>query len=250
MVTRERGPTRLTAWGAGRLRGACGALREDVYGGDSSRGRCPPAPTGRGRRPASHPHGVNSSRPPDVTRLLREVQDGREGASDELASLVYAELHDLASRFMRNERGSHTLQPTALVNEAYMRLSTQRGVAWQNRSHFFGIASQSMRRILVDHARRRRASKRDGGVPVTLDESVPDRPDRSLDVLALDDALRRLAELDPRQARVVELRFFGGLEIEQVAEVLEISPATVKRDWTFARAFLHRLMSDEEPPAS
>ncbi len=143
---------------------------------------------------------------------------------------------------MRNERDDHTLQPTALVHEAYMRLMDQRSVSWQNRSHFFGIASQAMRRILVDHARRRRASKRHGGERVTLDESVSAPPVQSLDVIALDSALTRLAELNERQASVVELRFFGGLDIDQTAEALGISPATVKRDWTFARAFLQREM--------
>ncbi len=143
---------------------------------------------------------------------------------------------------MRNERDDHTLQPTALVHEAYMRLMDQRSVSWQNRSHFFGIASQAMRRILVDHARKRRASKRHGGERVTLDESVSAPPVQSLDVIALDSALTRLAELNERQASVVELRFFGGLDIDQTAEALGISPATVKRDWTFARAFLQREM--------
>jgi RNA polymerase sigma-70 factor (ECF subfamily) len=185
---------------------------------------------------------VTTTRTQDVTRLLREAQDGRDGAADELVAIVYAELHGLASHYMRNERDDHTLQPTALVHEAYMRLMDQRSVSWQNRSHFFGIASQAMRRILVDHARKRRASKRHGGERVTLDESVSAPPVQSLDVIALDSALTRLAELNERQASVVELRFFGGLDIDQTAEALGISPATVKRDWTFARAFLQREM--------
>lgn len=185
---------------------------------------------------------MTTTRTQDVTRLLREAQDGRDGAADELVAIVYAELHGLASHYMRNERDDHTLQPTALVHEAYMRLMDQRSVSWQNRSHFFGIASQAMRRILVDHARRRRASKRHGGERVTLDESVSAPPVQSLDVIALDSALTRLAELNERQASVVELRFFGGLDIDQTAEALGISPATVKRDWTFARAFLQREM--------
>jgi RNA polymerase sigma-70 factor, ECF subfamily len=172
----------------------------------------------------------------DVTRLL----DGQTGAADALVPLVYAELHDLAVHYMRGERADHTLQPTALVHEAYMRLVDQRNASWKNRSHFFGIAAQAMRRILVDHARRKRATKREGGDRVTLDESVAEAPQRSVDLIALDDALLKLAALDPRQARVVELRFFGGLDIEQTAESLGISPATVKRDWTFARAFLQR----------
>lgn len=178
----------------------------------------------------------------DVTRLLLDLQAGRDGAADLLVPLVYAELHDLAAHYMRGERSDHTLQPTALVHEAYMRLVDQRNVSWQNRSHFFGIAAQTMRRILVDHARRKRASKREGGDRVTLDESVAETSQRSVDLIALDDALLKLAALDPRHAKVVELRYFGGLDIEQVAESLGISPATVKRDWTFARAFLQREM--------
>lgn len=185
---------------------------------------------------------MTTTRTQDVTRLLREAQEGRDGAADELVAIVYAELHGLASHYMRNERDDHTLQPTALVHEAYMRLMDQRSVSWQNRSHFYGIASQAMRRILVDHARKRRASKRHGGERVTLDESVSAPPVQSLDVIALDSALTRLAELNERQASVVELRFFGGLDIDQTAEALGISPATVKRDWTFARAFLQREM--------
>lgn len=178
----------------------------------------------------------------EVTRLLEALQAGAEGASDQLAPLVYHELHALAVHFMRREREDHTLQPTALVNEAYMRLMGQQQVSWQNRAHFYGIAAQAMRRILVDHARRARAAKREGGERVTLDESVADHSERSVDLLALDDALNRLAVALPRQARVVELRFFSGLDIDETAEVLGISPATVKRDWTFAKAFLQREM--------
>ena len=184
--------------------------------------------------PASH----------DVTRLLVDLQRGREGAADQLVPLVYAELHGLAVHYMRNERGDHTLQPTALVHEAYMRLVDQRNATWQNRSHFFGVASQAMRRILVDHARRKRAVKREGGEQVTLDAGVASVQERSVDMIALDDALTKLATLDARQAKVVELRFFGGLDIEQTGEALGIASATVKRDWTFARAFLQREMDD------
>lgn len=178
----------------------------------------------------------------DVTRLLADLQQGRGDASEQLIPLVYAELHQLAMHYMRGERSDHTLQPTALVHEAYLRLVDQRAVSWQNRAHFFGIAAQSMRRILVDHARRKRAAKREGGERITLDESVAEAPERSLDLMALEDALAKLAALDPRQVKVVELRFFGGLDIEQTAEALGMSPATVKRDWTFARAFLQREM--------
>jgi RNA polymerase sigma-70 factor, ECF subfamily len=179
-----------------------------------------------------------------VTRLLHELQAGREGASDELAAVVYRELHDLAARFMRQERGDHTLQPTALVHEAYMRLLGSQSGTWQNRSHFFGIAAQAMRRILVDHARRRQAGKRAGGERVTLDDALAAAPEASVDLVALDEALSKLGALDPRQAQVVELRFFGGLDVEQTAEALGISVSTVKRDWTFARAFLQRELDE------
>jgi RNA polymerase sigma factor (TIGR02999 family) len=171
-----------------------------------------------------------------------ELQNGHTGASEQLIPLVYAELHDLASHYMRNERAEHTLQPTALVHEAYMRLVDQKGGTWQGRAHFYGVAAQAMRRILVDHARRKRATKREGGERVTLDEGVSaaTSAERSLDLIALDDALEKLAAIEGRYAKVVELRFFAGLEVEEVAEALQISPATVKRDWTFAKAFLQR----------
>ncbi|MCC6318249.1 MAG: sigma-70 family RNA polymerase sigma factor [Gemmatimonadaceae bacterium] len=197
-----------------------------------------------GRHPCLQRYVVTSSHPTsaDVTRLLLELQGGNADASEQLIPLVYGELHDLAAHYMRNERSEHTLQPTALVHEAYMRLVDQRGATWQSRSHFYGVAAQAMRRILVDHARRKRAAKREGGQRVTLDAeiSVEAPADRSLDLIALDDALMKLAAVEPRYAKVVELRFFGGLEIEQVAEAMQISPATVKRDWTFAKAFLQR----------
>jgi RNA polymerase sigma factor (TIGR02999 family) len=156
--------------------------------------------------------------------------------------LVYAELHDLASHYMRSERAEHTLQPTALVHEAYMRLVDHKGGTWQDRAHFYGVAAQAMRRILVDHARRKRATKREGGQRVTLDDDVSatTAAGRSLDMIALDDALQKLAAIDARYAKVVELRFFTGLDVEEVAEALQISPATVKRDWVFAKAFLQR----------
>ncbi|MBL0938758.1 MAG: sigma-70 family RNA polymerase sigma factor [Gemmatimonadaceae bacterium] len=178
----------------------------------------------------------------DVTRLLAELQSGKEGAAEALVPLVYAELHALAVHFMRGERDDHTLQPTVLVHDAYLRLMGQHQVSWQNRAHFYGIAAQAMRRILVDHARRVRAAKREGGTRVTLDESVSGGSDQSVDLIALDDALEKLAVALPRQARVVELRYFSGLDIDETAEVLSISPATVKRDWTFAKAFLHRAL--------
>ena len=180
----------------------------------------------------------------EVTRLLQELDEGHAGAADRLAPLVYDELHVLAVHAMRREQQGHTLRPTALLHEAFLRLVGQQEAGWQSRSHFYGIAASAMRRILVDHARRRRAAKRDGGLRVTLDDSASAVAGADganvLDVIALDDALKRLGALDERQARVVELRFFAGLEIEETARALGISPATVKRDWTFARAFLQR----------
>jgi RNA polymerase sigma factor (TIGR02999 family) len=178
----------------------------------------------------------------EVTRLLDDLNRGLPGAADRLAAVIYAELHRLAEYALRRESAGHTLQPTELVHEAFSRLVDQRGVEWKNRSQFFGIASQAIRRILIDHARRRRAAKRDHGVRVTLTDVAGDAASDPLDLIALDDALTRLEILDPRPARVVELRFFAGLEVEEVATALGISPATVKRDWTFARAFLLRAL--------
>jgi RNA polymerase sigma factor (TIGR02999 family) len=178
----------------------------------------------------------------EVTRLLGELQRGSPDAANQLAPLVYDELHQLAVLAMRRETEGHTLQPTELVHEAFMRLVGQHGTDWQNRSHFYGIAAQAIRRILIDHARKRRAAKRDHGIRVTLEDSMRDAGARDLDLLALDDALEQLAALDARQAKVVELRYFGGLSIEETAEALGTSPATVKRDWTFARAFLLRAL--------
>lgn len=178
----------------------------------------------------------------DVTAILHDLEAGERDAANRLASVVYDELHRIAQAAMRREQGGHTLQPTLLVNEAFMRMIGQRDVSWQNRAHFFAIAAQTIRRILVDHARARRRVKRDHGVRVTLDESAAEAPQRSLDLIALDNALTKLDALSPRQARVVELRFFGGLEIEQAATALGISPATVKRDWIFARAMLLRML--------
>lgn len=176
----------------------------------------------------------------EVTRLLADLENGSQDAANQLMRLVYDELHVIAESYMKRERQSHTLQPTILVHDAYMRLIGQHGTSWKNRSHFFGIAAQAMRRILVDHARRVRAEKRDGGERVTLDESVADSQQQSVDLIALDDAIQKLAHLDARQARVVELRYFSGLDIDETAAALDISPATVKRDWAFARAFLQR----------
>jgi len=174
----------------------------------------------------------------DITALLEDVQHGVPGVANQLAARVYDELH----RAMRRERPDHTLQPTLLVSEAFLRLTGERNTTWQNRAQFYAVAAQVIRRILVDHARARQRVKRDFGLRVTLDESVAENPERSLDLLALDDALGMLEAVAPRQARIVELRYFAGLEIDETAHALDISPATVKRDWTFARAFLLREM--------
>jgi len=177
----------------------------------------------------------------DVTELLAEWSNAGHEVEGRLFPLVYDELRKIARSHLRRERLDHTLQPTALVNEAYLRLIDQNRVEWKGRAHFFGIASHMMRRILVDHARKRHAGRRGGGAPkVTLDEGLAAGPTESVDVVALDEALSRLAEIDPEQSRLVELRFFGGLTIEETAAVLEISPATVKREWSAARAWLFR----------
>jgi RNA polymerase sigma-70 factor, ECF subfamily len=177
----------------------------------------------------------------EITLLLLKAKDGDREAESALAPLVYDELRRLARRYMRNERPGHTLQATALVHEAYLKLIEQRDTTWQNRAHFFGVAAQLMRRILVDHARAKLAKKRGGSqqkisldVPAAL---VPAQPEQ---FLALNEALDRLSQRDPRQGRVVELRFFGGLSDEETAEVLAISARTVKRDWSVARAWLFR----------
>lgn len=185
-----------------------------------------------------------STPPQAITRILQDWQRGDEHAAERLIPLVYAELRALAARHMRAERPGHTLQPTALVNEAFLRLVDQRETPWQSRAHFLAIGSQMMRRILVDHARRQRATKRDGGVQVTLLPSAAVEEPRPLDLLLVDDALTRLAALDARQARIVELRFFGGLDNAETAEVLDISIATVKRDWVLAKAWLQRELAD------
>jgi RNA polymerase sigma factor (TIGR02999 family) len=186
---------------------------------------------------------------PDITRLLREWQAGSAPALESLVPLVYAELHTLASRYLSRERRDHTLQPTALVNEAFLRLAGQRDVDWQSRAHFFGIAARLMRRILVDHARRDARDKRGGGAThLPLDDVDPASPAAAVDAVdtvALDAALSRLEALDPHQGRVVELRFFGGMTIEEAAEVMGISTATVKREWVVARAWLYRELTGD-----
>ena len=180
----------------------------------------------------------------DVTQLLVDWQGGDARALDRLIPLLYDELRALAAGYLRGERESHTLQPTALVHEAFLRLVDQRTATWQNRAHFFGIAAQAMRRILADHARRRLAAKRGGGQLVTLGDDVPLPGGSGADVVRVDEALDRLAAQDERQARVVEMRFFAGLTIEETAEVLGVSPMTVKRDWMVARAWLQRELGE------
>ncbi len=176
-----------------------------------------------------------------LTQLLLEWNRGKETAQEELLALVYGELRRLAARKLELERQGHTLQPTALVHEVYLRLVDQTRVEWQNRAQFFAIAAQTMRRILVDHARRHQAKKRGAAAThVVFDESLQTPSSKDVDVLALNDLLKDLAELDERQSRIVEMRFFGGLQVKEIAEVLSISPATVKRDWSTARAWLYQ----------
>ncbi len=176
----------------------------------------------------------------EVTELLHQWSNGRQEALDRLLPQIYDELRRLASSYLRRERSDHTLQATALVHEAFLKLVDQRKVRWQNRAHFFGIAAQAMRRILVDHMRAHAAAKRGAGQrPLLLDEAVVPVGMVSVDVLALDEVLTRLGAFDPQQSRIVELRFFGGLTIEETAEVLHISPATVGREWTLAKAWLY-----------
>jgi RNA polymerase sigma factor (TIGR02999 family) len=177
----------------------------------------------------------------NVTRLLLEWKRGDPAALDRLLPVVYAELRRIASRRLRRERSGHTLQPTALVHEAYLRLVQAPEVDWRDRAHFFAVAARVMRQVLVDHARTRDAAKRGGGAhKVAIEEVAEPRVSVDVDLLALDQALGRLTDLDPEQARVVELRYFGGLTIEETAEVMNVSPATVKRDWTLAKAWLRR----------
>jgi RNA polymerase sigma-70 factor (ECF subfamily) len=175
-----------------------------------------------------------------VTQLLSDIQNGRSGAADELLPMVYSELRRIANSYMRRERSNHTLQATALVHEAYLQLVDQTRVDWKNRAHFFGVAAQLMRRILVEHARSHHAQKRGGDASkLSLEEAINYFPQRDATLVALDDSLKVLETLDARQSRIVELRFFGGLTTEEVSEVLGISTATVEREWRSARAWLH-----------
>ncbi len=176
----------------------------------------------------------------EVTLLLGQLTRGEEGATAKLIPLVYEELRRLARSHMRRESEYHTLQTTALVHEVYLKLVDQRSVDWKGRSHFFAIAAQMMRRILVDHARGRLREKRGGGDrPIPLDEAFVFAPERSLELIKLDQSLERLERIDERQCKIVELRFFGGLTVEETAEALGVSPKTVKRDWSMAKAWLH-----------
>ena len=181
--------------------------------------------------------------PKEVTRLLVDWGNGDQAALDELIPLVYDELRRLAGRYMRRESQGHTLQTSALVNEAYLRLIDQKSVQWQNRAHFFGVAAQLMRRILVDHARSRSRVKRGGGAQMVSLAGQAVVSKEAAEVIALDDALKNLAEMDPRKSQIVEMKFFGGLTNEEVAEVLNVTSRTIEREWRKARAWLNRAIS-------
>jgi RNA polymerase sigma factor (TIGR02999 family) len=182
--------------------------------------------------------------PHEVTRLLRKWRQGDDDALAKLMPIVCDELRIMARRYLSHEDRGHTLQPTALVNEVYLRLHGRQKVTWQNRAHFFGFAAQTMRRVLVDHARGNQAQKRGDGIrPLPLDQALMRSTERNVDLVALNDALEDLARIDPRQARIVELKYFVGLKIDEIGKVLEISPVTVKREWKTARLWLFRAIS-------
>jgi RNA polymerase sigma-70 factor, ECF subfamily len=186
--------------------------------------------------------------PKDLTRLLVDWSKGDPQALGQLMPIVYDELRSLAGRYLRRERSDHTLQPTALVNEAYLRLIDQHSVRWQNRAHFFGVAAQMMRRILVDHAKGHRREKRGGGArKVSLDEAIELTDQRADGLVALDEALTALAQFDERKSRVVELRYFGGLSVEETAEILQVSVNTILRDWKLAKAWLYNQIKKNGP---
>ena len=182
----------------------------------------------------------------DVTQLLAEVRKGNQASIDALFEKVYGELRRLAGDYFRRERPDHTMQPTALVHEAYVRLVGSDNVNWENRAHFFNVAAQVMRNLMVDHARKHKAEKRGSGEKVSLDEAVSFSNERNIDLVALDDALARLASLDPQQACIVEMRFFGGLKIGEVAAILNISETTVSREWLKAKLWLRSQLAAEE----
>jgi RNA polymerase sigma factor (TIGR02999 family) len=181
----------------------------------------------------------------DVTGLLREWSDGNQEALTELLPVIYDELRRLARQYLHRERAEQTLETTALVHEAYLKLIDQRSVNWQNRAHFFAIAAQAMRRVLIDNARKRSAAKREGK-KVSLDDVAIISNDKADHLLALDEALRNLEEIDPQQSKIIELRYFGGLTIEETAEATSLSPATVKREWAMARAWLYSALTRED----
>ena len=183
-----------------------------------------------------------------VTILLQAMNRGDKSAADQLLPLVYSELHRLAKGYMSRERRDHTLQPTALINQAYLRIAQQENVEWQNHAHFIGFAANVMRRVLVDHARERNAAMRGGKqIRVDLDEGIAVSKERSAEILLLEEALTRLEQLNPRQAKVVEMRYFGGLSVEEVASVLGIAPRSVKRDWALARMWLFEEIQKNAP---
>lgn len=188
-----------------------------------------------------------STPPPDeVSQLLMDWSNGNEAALDKLMPLVDRELHRLAHHYMRREHAGHTLQTTALVNEAFLKLIDQKHVHWKSRAHFFALSAQLMRRILVDHARARQYAKRGGGEQrVSFEEALVVSPQRGADLVALDDALSKLTSIDPRKGKVVELRFFGGLSIEETAEALQVSAVTVMREWSMAKAWLYNSLNNE-----
>jgi RNA polymerase sigma factor (TIGR02999 family) len=184
--------------------------------------------------------------PEEITQLLMNWSQGDKAALDQLVPLVYPELRRLAKRHMNRENPAHTLQTSALINEAYLKLVDQQNVHWQNRAHFFAVAAQVMRHILVDHARTRNYAKRGGGASkLPLDEAAAVTERRAAELIALDDALRDLARLDERRSQIIELRFFGGLSLEETAEVMNISPSTVQREWRAAKAWLHHTIGNQ-----
>lgn len=180
-----------------------------------------------------------------ITQVLRELKNGGEESLNELLPLVYDELRRLANGYISRERSDHTLQPTALVHEAYIRLIGQNAIEWQSRAHFFGVSAHLMREILIEYARAKKRQKRGGEfmTRIELDDAVEFTDSKELDVIEVDGALVKLEALDPQQARIVELKFFGGLTIEEIAEVMSVSPATVKREWSTAKLFLHRTLA-------
>ncbi len=188
--------------------------------------------------------------PSPITKIVNDITAGDRGAAERLFPALYDAFRDLAARYLKGERAGHTLSPTALVHEAYLKLVDQTRVNWQGKTHFFAVGAQVMRRILVDHARTKRRLKRGGGrARIELDENVALSPDRDEDLLAVDEALTKLARVDPRQAAIVELRFFGGLSVAEVAQVLGLSKRTIEGEWTSVRAWLRRELSGEGEPA-